>query len=288
MTLVEGVPRSRSRGICRCLLVTPATRMERFLGSAAGPADIHLLDLEDSVPAEAKHGARQAVGLLDPAEVPDGYSLRVNPVRSPEGVRDLHMVLDARTAPDMIVLPKVESPHDVELVDEVLAGAGIDTVLWAILETAAGLENAMAVARSRPRLVALTFGAADFCADTGTAMEWEPLLMARSRVALAARSAGIEAVDGPTFDLDDAAALESDARRAAGLGYTGKVAVHPGQVDAINEVFTPSAADVHRADRIVGEFRRTGASIITMDGRMLGPPFLRQAESTLARAGRSR
>lgn len=278
-------PESSFTGVCRSLLVTPALRVDRLTAPSALDADIHLIDLEDAVPPTRKDEARHLVLSLDPHLVPARFGVRINSVRTADGVRDLCMLLNAPAVPEVIVLPKAECAADVQLVDEILTTAASPARLWVIVETVAGVEAVSSIARSCERLSALTFGAADFCAETGVAMDWEALVFPRSQIALAARAAGVEAIDGPTFALDDPELLELDARRALALGYTGKVAVHPKQLEMIHRVFTPTEAEVAKASRIVHAFATTRDGIVTLDGCMLGPPFLRQAERVLARAG---
>jgi (S)-citramalyl-CoA lyase len=130
-------------------------------------------------------------------------------------------------------------------------------------------------------------GGADLAADLGAALDWEPLLYARSRLVHAAATTGIAVIDVPHLDLDDKAALREETHRVRNLGFTGKLAIHPDQVAIINECFLPSAAEVAQARRVVALFAaHPGVAALALDGRMLDLPHLRQAENTLARAQR--
>jgi (S)-citramalyl-CoA lyase len=272
---------------CRSMLVTPAADPGRFLRGQDSGADISLLDLEDSVPAELKAQARGALLALRREQITAAFGLRVNSTRTETGLRDLLAVLDADVEPDVIVLPKVESAHEIRLVDDVLTTAGRASRLWAIIETGAGVLAAADIAAAGGRLIALTIGVADLCAETGAAMEWDALVHPRSQVALAARAHGLEAVDAPTFDLGRPGVLADEARRSAALGYTGKVAIHPRQIPAINAAYSPTPDQVAWASRVEAGYRDHGARIFTVDGEMIGPPFLKKASSILARSRRS-
>jgi (S)-citramalyl-CoA lyase len=268
---------------CRSMLVTSALSVERFFKDQFVGADINLIDLEDAVPADLKRHARARFLRLRPSQVSGRLGLRINSVRTHSGIRDLQAVLDAEVEPDVIVLPKVESPHEVGLADDVLTSAGRSSRLWALVESGAGVMNAPEIAAATGRLVALTFGAADFCAEIGVAMDSDLLVHARSQVVLAARTLGIEAVDSPTFELDRLNVLAEEVRKSVALGFTGKVAIHPKQVPVINDIFSPTPSDIDWATRVVAEFSNRGSCIFRIDGQMVGPPFLKKARDILAR-----
>lgn len=268
---------------CRSLLVTPAVHIDRF-HLAAHTADVHLVDLEDSVPWDRKDEARSHVCSIADRSPDKRFSLRINSLRCAAGQRDLLTVIDHRVRPEILVIPKVESPEEIAIIADSLDDAGCDTYLWALIESVRGVDAAAEIAQASNRISALTFGLADYCAETGTAMQWDALIVPRSRIASAARCAGLDAVDGPTFALDDQSELRSDSIRASSLGYTGKIAVHPAQVAVINEAFTPDPAEVARAERIVAAFANDQRGIITFEGQMLGPPILRQAQMIVRRA----
>lgn len=268
--------------------MTPAIETGRFLKAQGSGADISLIDLEDSVPAELKDQARMCFRRLRREQISGAFGLRINSTRTETGLRDLLAVLDADVEPDVIVLPKVECGQEVEIVDGVLTTAGSSARLWAIVESGAGVLNADSIAAaSGDRLIALSFGAADLCAEIGAALKWDSLVYARSQVVLAARRRGLEAVDAPTFDLDHPDVLAEDAQRSAALGFTGKVAIHPKQIPVINAAYSPTSGEVEWASRVEAGYRDHGVGIFTVDGEMIGPPFLKKASSILARARRS-
>ncbi|MDP9867671.1 MULTISPECIES: HpcH/HpaI aldolase/citrate lyase family protein [Streptosporangium] len=268
--------------LCRSLMVTSALRMDRFVKGQTAGADINLIDLEDAVPQADKERARNEFLRLERAEVTGTLGLRINSLQTRDGLEDLIAVLDSPTEPDIIVVPKVESPHQIEHVDGVLGRAGRRSRLWALVETPKGVSDAMSIATCSDRLVALTFGLADYAAEMGASMEWEAMLFARSQVVTAARGAGIDAVDAPTFDLDDLGLLRAESRRSADMGFSGKIAIHPRQLPVINEIYSPTAQAVEWAQEVVSTFERESAGILTVGSLMVGPPFLKKARSILA------
>ena len=268
----------------RSWLFTPATRSDRFARAGEAGADVLIIDLEDAVAPGDKDRARAAaLAHLDAGRgTAPIQALRVNGLRTRAGLDDLRLLLESRTGPDAVILPKVETPDEPRLVDAWLAEAGSPAALVALVESARGVEAAPEIARSTPRLSALMFGAADLAADLGAPAAWEPLLYARSRVVAAAAAAGIGAIDAPYFDLKDQAGLEAELRAAVALGFAAKAAIHPGQVAAINAALTPSAAAVAEAREILAQ---NEAGVGVVGGRMVDEAVARRARRILAAAG---
>ncbi len=268
----------------RSWLFTPATRPDRFARAGEAGADVLIIDLEDAVAPGDKDRARAAaLAHLDAGRgTAPIQALRVNGLRTRAGLDDLRLLLESRTGPDAVILPKVETPDEPRLADAWLAEAGSRAALVALIESARGLEAAPEIARSTPRLSALMFGAADLAADLGAPAAWEPLLYARSRVVAAAAAAGIGAIDAPYFDLKDQAGLEAELRAAVALGFAAKAAIHPGQVAAINAALTPSAAAVTEAREILAQ---NEAGVGVVGGRMVDEAVARRARRILAATG---
>jgi citrate lyase subunit beta/citryl-CoA lyase/(S)-citramalyl-CoA lyase len=262
-------------------MVTSALAIDRFVKGQDSGADINLIDLEDAVPAGDKHAARDTFSRLRPEQVHGTLGVRINGIHSREGLADLLAILDGAVEPDVVVVPKVESPEQVQLVDEILTKAGRKCHLWALLETPKGVAEAMAVGAASPRLTALTFGLADFAAEMGASLAWDGMLSARAQVVMAARAAGIVAVDAPTFDLSDDALLRTEASKAADLGYSGKIVVHPKQIPVVNAIFSPTPDALEWARDVVRSFEHADGGIRVVDGTMVGPPFLRKALAIL-------
>ncbi|MBM7774821.1 citrate lyase subunit beta/citryl-CoA lyase/(S)-citramalyl-CoA lyase [Actinokineospora baliensis] len=267
------------------MLSVPATAPERFTSCHASGADVCVVDLEDSVPAHRKEEARQsAAGFFkDPAAPRCG--IRVNAVTEPDGLRDLLALPHYPVRPTIVHLPKVESPRDVEIVDQVLGAADHPLELFAVVETPRGVQNLAEIATASPSLRGLIFGAADYAAALGIGLDWEPLAAVRAMVVNAARAAGLHAIDAPTFELVDMALVRAESIQARRLGFSGKIALHPRQVPVITEVFSPDPEQLAHAGRIVAAARRSGQGVATVDGRMVGRPFFEESRRLLDEFG---
>jgi len=264
--------------LARAILFVPGHRRDRFSKALAAGADAVVLDLEDAVPPSEKAAARAAV-LAAPAP-PAGVALgvRINALPTPDGIADLAAIL-AASAPDFLMLPKVEAAEELRIVYRVLPAPA----LVALIESAEGLAGAGRIA-AEPGCAALAFGGVDLAADLGCAVAWEPLLPHRAALIAAAARAGRAAFDVPFLGLDDEAGLIEETRRVASLGFTGKLAIHPRQVAPVQAVFTPAEAEVARARRILAAMEAAEGGVCVVDGRMVDAPVARAARRILARA----
>ena len=277
---------------CRALLFTPGNRAERFAKAAATGADALILDLEDAVAAPAKDEARAILiehfrgdfrAGLGPQQL---KGLRVNNIHTGPGLRDLDALASSGVVPDFVMVPKVESAFEVRLYARHLEGAQAAIGLVCLIESARGLEAAVEIAQADPRVRVLAFGGVDLAADLRAELAWEPLLYGRSRLVQAAASAGLGLLDVPHLALDDAAALRTDCQRVKALGFTGKLAIHPKQVAPIVEAFTPTAAEVDRATRMIAALEQAGGNAVEFEGKMLEGPVVKAARRVLALARR--
>jgi len=268
--------------LARSLLFVPGDRPERFPKALAAGPDGIIVDLEDAVALPAKENARaEAAKFLAGSETQGRCGLRINPITTRAGLDDLAALADGRLTADFLVIPKVDSPRDVEIVLSHLPGA---PPLVATVESAIGLACAPDTARILRKGDALGFGGADFSADIGAVLAWEPLLVARSLMVQAAALVHCPVVDVPFIDVKDNAGLEAEALAVKRMGFTGKLAIHPGQVAGINAAFTPTAAEIDRAKRIV-EAAKTAKGAFTVDGKMVDKPIIEQAERILRLTG---
>ncbi len=276
----------------RSLLFVPGDRPERFAKAAASGADAIILDLEDSVTPARKEDARGAVAdwLEGQRTVP--AIVRINPVDGGLAERDLAAVMAAR--PDAIMLPKAEGAASVEALVAMM-GAGAVPVLPIATETPRAIFALGEYAAVADRLLGLTWGAEDLPAAIGATSSREadggytaPYEMVRSLTLFGAHAAGVAAIETVFPAIGDGAALAGYVARARRDGFTGMMAIHPAQVAAINEGFTPSADEVARARAIVAAFADSPeAGTLQFDGRMIDRPHLVQARKLLARAGAS-
>jgi citrate lyase subunit beta/citryl-CoA lyase len=242
-------------------------------------ADEVIVDLEDAVAAEGKEEARRlAVAALGRGSLGRTTALRVNGRSTPWWEDDLRAVGEAR--PDVVVLPKVESPEDVSAAAELLPdGIGLE----AQIETARGLVEAEQIAAAGHGLEALVFGPADLAASLGI-----PVLTigagttdyALARVVAAARVSGLQALDGPHARLGDDLGLVLSARRALEHGYDGKWVIHPSQIEPVNFIFTPSPAEIERAQRLLD----AAAGAARLEGELVDEVSRKLAETLLRRA----
>ena len=279
---------------CRSILFVPGDRPDRCDKAMVAGADAVCVDLEDAVGPAAKAGARDSVAAFlakwqesaataaDPGRARrPPVIVRVNDPDSEEGERDVAS-LTGGPRPDAFMIPKVTSADGIVTAQQLL---GEDIALFPIIETAAGLENAVQIGAASPAVAALMFGGFDLSAELGAKPEWEPLLYARSRVVHAAALSRLDTIDMPSRDFRDVTRLHAEAEKARRLGFTGKVAIHPAQIPVIHEVFTPSAEEVEQARRILEADRAAGGGAVSLDGRMVDRPVVEAARRVLARKG---
>ena len=285
----------------RSWLFAPGDSERKMEKAAAGPADIVLLDLEDAVATEEKPKARSSVSAFLAAHPQDRSRLwvRINPLQGPHALTDLAAVMPGR--PGGIMLPKSRGRQDVELLDNYLSALevafgiepGSTQVIALVSETAEAMFTTGTYAGA-PRLVAMTWGAEDLAdavgasenrnADGSYGFTYE---LARSLCLLGAAAAGIAAVDTIHGDFRDEAGLRKRAEQVRRAGYRGMLAIHPAQVDVINEAFTPGDEELAVAQEIVDLFAANpGAGAIGHKGAMLDRPHLARAQALLKLAAR--
>ena len=284
----------------RSLLFVPGDSERKLARVGECGADAVILDLEDSVATPNKKLARRLVAefLAQNPQSPRTPQLwvRINPLDSGLALADLAAVAGFR--PDGIMQPKIEGPEDVRrlshYLDALEAAHGIPAGTIGVLPVAT--ETAVAPFRlgdfagaGLARLVGLTWGAEDLAAAVGATTnrddsgEWAfTYQMARSLCLLAAHAAGVQAIDTLHVDFRDETALRDTSRAARSEGFTGRIAIHPAQVAAINESFMPSDTEVAHARKVLAAFAASsGAGTVGLDGKMLDIPHLRQAQQVL-------
>lgn len=277
----------------RALLFMPGDDLHKIQKAAALGVDSVIMDLEDGVALNRKAEARATI-VQALRTVNFGRSerlVRINPVGSGLETDDLKATLAAR--PDGYVIPKVERPEQIQWVSQQIASydssmTGVIRLL-AIVETALGVVNLKAITESDRRLDALIFGAEDLAGSLGairTREGWE-VFYARSAVVTHAAAFNLQAIDTVYVDLQDTAGLITESERASQMGYTGKLAIHPRQVEPITTVFTPSDSAIAQALRLVEAHtthQQHGTGAFALDGKMVDMPMIRAAERILARA----
>jgi citrate lyase beta subunit len=268
--------------LMRVLLFTPATHPERFANAKDSGADGLIIDLEDGVALEAKDTARAnllaAMSNSRPADDKFIWCVRLNHITTKPGLADLLALAGHGDRFDAVMLPKVESPHEVEIAAKHLAV--ISPRFIALIESGRGLEHAAAIA-AHPQVMAIAFGGADLAADLHAQLAWEPMIWPRSRIVQAAAASGIPAFDVPFLDIHDAEALRREALAAKQLGYSCKLAIHPAQVATIKAVFAPTPDEVARARRTVDAYAAAKGAACQVDGKMVDVPVWKAALRTV-------
>lgn len=263
----------------RSYLFVPGNRPDRFAKACATAADAVIVDLEDAVPPADKARARDGVAAWVADEHP--VLVRINGAETPWFADDL--ALGRQPGVAGIVLPKAER------VDDVVAVArhvGSTAVVIPLIESARGFADALAIARV-PGVQRLAFGSLDFELDLGIRGDNEELLHFRSGLVLASRLAGVLApVDGVTTALSDRARLVADTQRAPRLGFGANLCIHPNQVDAVNDAFSPEAAEVAWAQRVLDAAAAANGAAVAVDGEMIDAPVIAKAAAIVREAQR--
>ena len=306
--------------LTRSELAVPASSTQFFEKAARSAADLVFLDLEDAVAPDDKAQARKnAIAALNDIDWgAKTIGVRINGLDTHYMYRDVVDIVEACPRLDMLIIPKIGVPADVYAVDVLVtqieqAHQRERKVAFEILiETALGLANVEAIAQSSPRLEAMCFGAGDFAASTRartTAIgglhaqygilsdkdaagarsfhQMDPWHAAQVRMLVACRAYGLRPIDGVYGDFKDAQGFLAASQRAAVLGYEGKWAIHPTQLAPLNEVFSPAAEEVARAQRIVDAMAaaaREGKGAVQLDGRLVDIANIRMAQNVLTKA----
>jgi citrate lyase beta subunit len=282
--------------IRRAILFNPGDDRRKIEKGAALGVDSVILDLEDGVALNRKDAARETVAAAL-REVDFGRTERLVRLNAwGTGLTDADFDAAVPARPDGVVLPKVETRDQVRAIaarlDLLEAAEGWpqgEIRLLVFVETALGILNLREIAASTPRLDALLLGGEDLANDLGArrTMDGQELDYAKKALLVHARAYGLQAVDTVFTDLSDHEGLERDTRASMELGYTGRLAIHPRQVEVIQRVFTPSDEEIRRALRLTRAFeahQAEGRGVFAYEGKMVDMPVVRVAQSVLARA----
>jgi len=294
----------------RSTLSVPGHIEKMHIKASQREVDVVMLDLEDSVPVQAKISARdqiiRSINALDWSETT--LTFRINALDTPFGYRDLLEVVEAAGPHiDAVVVPKVNHPGDIHFVSRMLDG--IESAkgfskrvhIEAIIESAEGLEQVSQIARASDRLISLVFGIVDYSASIGARLvsisghgekeeeiypghRWN---FEMSRIVMAAKAHGMLAIDAPYGNFKDSKGLQRSAALACALGYDGKWAIHPDQIDLINQIFSPSKEDIDRAIKVLNahkDAQNKGLGAVAVEGRMVDQATVRLAKQLFAQA----
>jgi citrate lyase subunit beta/citryl-CoA lyase len=277
----------------RSRLYLPGNEPKYFVNAGLHAPDAVILDLEDSVHFAEKDAARLLVRNALRA-VDFGAAERMVRINQlPLGLDDLEEIVPQ--APDLILIPKVETPeqvsHVVGAMDSIAKRNGVDRPIWLmpILESALGIENAFAIAKASDRIAALTLGLEDYTADLGVAKTagGTESLYARMRVANAAHAAHVQAIDSVFGDVADSEGLLRWGEASRALGFEGMGCIHPLQIEIIHRAFTPTTSELQKALKIVAAYedaRARGLGVVSLGSKMIDAPVVQRALKLVARA----
>ncbi len=283
--------------LLRSLLFVPGNRkdmLEKAVTRAS--SDALVADMEDSVPDSEKSAAREVIAEMLPSLVSNGHKIvvRVNALDTGILEDDMYAAISNHTY--AVNVGKVENKWDVAQVDAIMAkietekGIEVGTVrLVLFIESAMAIINAYELCSASPRIVAVAFGAEDYTVDMGIERteEGSEVLLPRSTVAMAAKAAGVIALDPVYANFQDIDGFKKDAELGKSLGYKGKFAIHPSQIEHINDVYSPSEENIEYARRVLAAFREAesqGRGAVALDGKMIDVPVVKRAETLLALA----
>ena len=278
------------------MLFLPGNNPNLIMNGGLLGSDTIILDLEDAVSPDDKDSARDLVRNALKYMDFGGCEIivRINALDTPYWEQDVEDIIPLK--PDILMPTKVSGADYIRALSAKMAeveeknGIPVGTVgLIPLLETAAGIENAYEIAKADPRMRALYLGAEDLTADLRCkrTKEGGEILYARGRLVCAARAAGIEAYDTPFTDVDDIEGLRKDAMFAKSLGYTGKAVISPRHVETVNEVFSPTAAEIRHAKQVLEAIetaRRMGKGAISLNGKMIDAPIVLRAKLVMEAA----
>jgi citrate lyase subunit beta/citryl-CoA lyase len=289
----EGTPRDRLR---RSRLYLPGNEPKFAINAGLHAPDGIILDLEDSVHPDEKDTARlmvrNALRSVDFGEAE--RMVRIN--QGDLGLEDLALIVPE--APDLILIPKVETSGQVKMVQarigEIQEDLGQTKPIWLmpILESAQGIENSVHIALASPFVAALTIGLEDYTADLGVVKTPEGMesTWARSRLVNASRAAGVQAIDSVYGDVADEEGLLAWGRRSRAMGFQGMGCIHPRQIRIIHEAFAPTPAELEKAKRIVAAFQEAeekGLGVVSLGTKMIDRPVVLRAQRLVDQARRA-
>lgn len=279
----------------RTMLFIPGNNPGMLQNAGVLGADSIILDLEDAVSLSEKDSARILVGKAIRNVDFGGCEIvvRINPLTTAYGPLDLEAMALAK--PDILLIPKADEAQirqASELLDHLERKAGHPAgsiKLIPLIESAYGVEKVYDIIQASPRNVAILFGGEDYTADMGVrrSFDGEEILYARNRVAIACKALGVDSIDTPFTDVEDFEGLRQDTLKARNLGFTGKAAINPRQVEPIHQAFAPEETEIRYAVRVLEAMEmaeKEGKGVFSLDGKMVDAPIISRAQQTVGLA----
>lgn len=265
----------------RSLLFVPGARADRFAKAAASGADAVCIDLEDAVAPSGKDQARrETLAFLTAERSDDAFvGLRINALATLEGFTDVVALAGSGARPAFVMIPKASGPEEIAQLRAVLGAAA--PPIWPLFEHPSALPRLFEIARATGPSGAVMLGGVDYSAALGREPGWEALHHARASLVAACAAAGCASIDAPYIDVKDEAGLVAETTRVRDMGFTGRACIHPAQIPAINSIFTPSAEELSKAQKVAAAYDAAGGGVSLMEGSLIEEPVRRQAERIL-------
>lgn len=265
----------------RSLLFVPGSRPDRFVKAAASGADAVCIDLEDAVAPQEKDAARRATlaYLAAPAQGRI-VGFRINALTTLDSFRDVVAFADSAAKPAFLMIPKTAAASDLHRLRAALGSRC--PALWPLVEGPEALAALPAIAAAAAPDGGVMLGGVDYAAAIGAEMSWDALFHVRASLIAATAAAGCASIDAPFLDTADAAGLEAETRRVRALGFAGRACIHPAQVGIINGIFTPSATELSKAERIAAAFAAAEGGVALLDGALVERPVFEAARRVLS------
>lgn len=279
----------------RTMMFVPGNNPGMLINAGIYGADTIIFDLEDSVAISEKDAARHLVyNAMKSIKYPCEVAVRINHISTPFGYKDLETILPVK--PDLIRLPKAETAADIEEIDVIITAAEIkhgfasgSIKMMAAIETAKGVRNAYEIATASPRMVAIAIGGEDFLADlqTSRTKDGKEFHSARGQLILAAREAGIHAIDTVFGDVSNEEDFIAETIRIKEMGFDGKSVVNPRQINIVHQIYMPTTKEIEHAERVIAAYKESldrKSGVVSLNGKMIDVPVVKRAERALAYA----
>ena len=259
-----------------CPIFIPANRLEWIDKTFDKGADAVIIDLEDSVPEDKKIKTRKdLVSFLQSSSFDKTIIVRVNPVNTAIGADDMTVLSEVSSKIDAFMLPKIEQTGVLnDLPDNLIA----------LIETPTSIQNLKEIACHK-NVIGIALGGADLSASLGSDMSWDSLLFTRSKIVIEAAANNLFTIDSPFMNIEDISSLKKESVLANGLGFDGKAAIHPNQIETITKSFLPNESDIQEAKEIIKLFSSSSEAVIAYKGKMIDMPIVLSMEKRLRLVG---
>ncbi len=280
---------SKTNHLNRSFLFVPGDRPERFDKAITSGCDVVIIDLEDAVSPSNKDLARSEVikYLNDTTNNQVRCFVRINSIKTYDGLRDIIAFIDNECLPDGIVLPMVDSAEEVIILEKIIQEHKHDMSLFVVIETPKGLSNIDSILSVSNIVEFVGFGSADYTAQTGSSLSWDSLLYARSKIVNSAGIAGVIAIDGVWPDINNQKGLLDETKRIVDIGFKGKIAIHPKQISGIHEAFAPNEEQINFAKEVIDAYEAAKGGVISVRGKMIDEPLVISAKRVLSLSSRN-